>query len=43
LASVKDPSGTANARSNLVNAFRARTPDTQLKGPILDHIAGLTR
>jgi hypothetical protein len=41
LASVKDPSGTPNERSKLVNAFRDRTPETQLKGPILDHIAGL--
>ena len=42
LASVKGPSGTANEQSRLINAFRDRTPDTQLKGPILDHIAGPT-
>jgi hypothetical protein len=42
LASVKDPSGTANERSRLINAFRDRTPGTQLKEPILDHMAGLT-
>jgi hypothetical protein len=43
LASVRDSSGTANERPKLINAFRDRTPDTRLKGPILDHIAGLTR
>jgi hypothetical protein len=40
LASVKAPSGTASERSELINAFRHRTPDTRLKNPILDHLGG---
>jgi hypothetical protein len=42
LASVKDPSGTANERSKLIIAFRDRTPDTRLKQPVLDHMADVT-
>jgi hypothetical protein len=40
-ASVKGPSGTANERLKLIDAFRDRTPDTRLKGPMLDHLAGI--
>ena len=42
LASVKTLSGTANERRELISAFRDRTPDTRLKKPMLDHLAGLT-
>jgi hypothetical protein len=41
LASVKTPTGTANERRELIDAFRDRTPDTRLKKPILVHLAGL--
>jgi hypothetical protein len=41
LASVKAGSGTANERGELINAFKDRVPDTRLKKPILDHLAGL--
>jgi hypothetical protein len=41
LASVKEaPSGKANERLKIINVFRDRTPDTRLKGPVLDHLAG---
>lgn len=41
LASVKAPSRTAHERSELLNAFRDRTPDTRLKKSILNHLGGL--
>jgi hypothetical protein len=41
LASVKAPSGTANELGEVINAFRDRAPDTRLKKPMLDHLAGL--